>query len=124
MTQSQVCLILELNVITTPSFSAALSALFFLSPIIADSTLLVRVCAVYPPSALSRPKFIAIYPIVALLKVARFLNMVIGSVILQRMSHRGTDPIASGATSWTLPFARIEWFLGTFDTTLSISVIA
>ena len=95
----------------------AVAVLGFLSPFIADTILLVRVVAVYPPSKLPRIYSIAVYAPLALMKVARVINAVVCAFQLYQSLATATSPLSASAATWALPGPKIEWLLGTFDIT-------
>ena len=101
------------------SYSISFSFISFFAPLVADCTLLVRVFAVYPPSLLPWPKRLGIYGPILLFKLARLVNNLVFDVNVGRVLAKAVDPLAAASSAWTTPEARIEWFLQTFDNTLS-----
>ncbi|KAJ2967964.1 hypothetical protein NUW54_g13354 [Trametes sanguinea] len=93
------------------------ACLTILVPLFAELILVFRVVAVYPPHALSRAGWLAVYAPVAVFKLARIANDVVFVTRWARLNRHSVNPLQTGQTAWDLPNAKIEWFLQFFDTT-------
>lgn len=99
-----------------PGFALAQTVLLFAVPMLTQSILLIRVFAVYPPRLLSWPRILLIYTPIVALKIARIVNIVIFVIHINNSivgnPYGGLD---AGPVSWSLPYAKVEWFLQVFD---------
>ena len=87
-----------------------------LVPIFAESILLIRVIAVYPPRTLPLITAIAIYTPVVVFKVARLINIIMYMVWWIRAVGGKVDNILLvGQEAWGGAFYKIEVILGLLD---------
>ena len=87
-----------------------------LVPIFAESILLIRVIAVYPPRTLPLITAIAIYTPVVVFKVARLINIIMYMVWWIRAVGGKVDNILLvGQEAWGGAFYKIEMILGLLD---------
>ena len=101
------------------SFQIVFSAAFFLCTFLAECILIIRVVAVYPPSQLSPLRKIAIYGTIVLFKLARIANVAVETAVLHQITKQVVNPVEIGQRAQHTPYTRVEWFLQTFDTSLS-----
>lgn len=81
-----------------------------------QSILLIRVYAVYPPRVLSWPRILLIYAPIVALKIARIVNIIIFVIhINDNIKGNPFGGLDAGPVSWSLPYAKVEWFLQVFD---------
>ena len=99
-----------------PNFDSAFASATILVPNFAELVLLFRVAAVYPPRTLSWSKFLSLYVPIVLFKISRFTNVTIFVVKWVQLKKDTINPLLTGQEAWTLPNAKIEWFLQFFDT--------
>ncbi|KAI1795277.1 hypothetical protein LXA43DRAFT_1108278 [Ganoderma leucocontextum] len=99
-----------------PGFALAQTVLLFAVPMLTQSILVIRVFAVYPPPLLSWSRIFLIYTPIVALKVARVVNIVIFVIhINDNIKNNPFGGLDAGPVSWSLPYAKVEWFLQVFD---------
>ncbi|PIL26376.1 hypothetical protein GSI_12132 [Ganoderma sinense ZZ0214-1] len=96
--------------------STLLVSLNILVPLCAESVLIFRVVAVYPPHILSRTRRLALYGPIVLLKVTRVINAFYFIHLLLGGPH-AQDPYALIQSIWRVPNGKLEWFLQLVDDT-------
>lgn len=96
--------------------STLVVSLYVLVPLCAESVLIFRVVAVYPPYLLSRTRCVALYGPIACLKVARVVNASYFIHSLLEGPH-AQGPLSLAEYVWHLPNGKVEWFLQLVDDT-------
>ncbi|KAI0820495.1 hypothetical protein BC628DRAFT_1330172 [Trametes gibbosa] len=99
-----------------PNFDTVFASMTILVPNFAELVLLFRVVAVYPIRSLSWRRCIMIYAPVAIFKVARFTNVALFIAKWVQLKKNTVNPLETGQEAWSLPNAKIEWFVQLFDT--------
>ena len=90
--------------------------IFITIPLFADTILLLRVIAVYPPRLLSKASIAAVYGPVSVIKVARLVNIVMFAVHwASQLGDNPTSIFQAGQDAWNSPFPKIEWMFMLFD---------
>ncbi|KAI0351191.1 hypothetical protein OH77DRAFT_1429988 [Trametes cingulata] len=99
-----------------PDVDTAYACMTILVPMFAELVLLFRVVAVYPPRVLSWRKVILIYTPIVAVKMARVANEAIFIAKWVDLTKHTVNPLLTGQEAWSLPYAKVEWFLQFFDT--------
>ena len=95
--------------------SIAIGTLGIVQYILVDTTLLVRLLSVYPPSFVGRRRFIAIAILPVLLKILRIVNLIMFVIVLARAA-RSEDPVANVEKNWAhSPHLKVEWIAQSVD---------
>ncbi|KAI0669089.1 hypothetical protein C8Q78DRAFT_958983, partial [Trametes maxima] len=100
----------------SPDLDTAFAFMCILVPMFAELILLFRVVAVWPPRALSWRTRLAVYVPVIVFKVARIVNDAMFIAKWVQLKRHTVDPLLTGQEAWSLPNAKVEWFLQFFDT--------
>ena len=108
---------------TPTSVGLAGVILQFSTPLFSELALLVRVVAAYPPPQLAPPLRVALYGTIASWKLARLGNIIAVWVAFCKLPSQNNLAWenALGNVIVNLPSWRVEWFMHTFDITLSLS---
>ncbi|KAI0640904.1 hypothetical protein C8Q79DRAFT_1003985 [Trametes meyenii] len=107
----------------SPDLDTAFAFMCILVPMFAELILLFRVVAVWPPRALSWRARLAVYVPVVAFKVARIVNDAMFIAKWVQLKRHTVDPLLTGQEAWSLPNAKVEWFLQFFDTMWAVRLV-
>ncbi|KIK79742.1 hypothetical protein PAXRUDRAFT_95833, partial [Paxillus rubicundulus Ve08.2h10] len=110
-----------INVMLSPlnpfsiSYDMCMGVLGAVQSILVDTILLVRLTSVYPYSHVGPWRFVQVIALPVILKIARFVNLVMFIVALAKAAN-GPNPEVAFQTLWlTAPYLKIEWFCQLID---------
>ncbi|THH13386.1 hypothetical protein EW146_g6823 [Bondarzewia mesenterica] len=99
------------------SFNLSISILGVIQSLLIDTILLIRLVSVYPRDLIGVQRFVLLITLPVLLKIGRFINLVIMSKVLTDLST-GPNAQALLLTKWAhAPYIKIEWFGQLIDVT-------
>jgi len=97
------------------SYDMCMGVLGAVQSILVDIILLVRLTSVYPYSHVGLWRFVQVIALPVVLKIARFVNLVMFIVALAKAAN-GPNPEVAFQTLWlTAPYLKIEWFCQLVD---------
>ena len=99
-------------------FSIAFACLEVLVPMLADTVLLLRVVAVYPPRHLRSAAYVArVYAPIVAIKIARMIVEILFVVQWTRaiMRHGQENVLEAGQEAWSYPYPKAAWILQLVD---------
>ncbi|OJT12738.1 hypothetical protein TRAPUB_10715 [Trametes pubescens] len=100
----------------SPNMDMVFASMTILVPNFAELVLLFRVIAVYPPRTLSWRRKVLIYAPIVAFKTLHIVNAVVFIVRWVRLKKNTVNPLLTGQEAWSLPNAKIKWFVQFFDT--------
>lgn len=90
-----------------------------LIPFLVESILVLRLLAVYPISRGTMTRSLAIFIPVALLKLGRFINLVVYYNFYIKLQKDVGSPLIAGQRSWGTGYTKAEWVLQVIDNTFT-----
>ena len=103
---------------TPLSINITIGVLGAIQSILIDTTLLLRLLAVYPLPSVGPKIYLGILVLPVLLKIARIINLIL---FIKVLADATRDPLTANiliAQIWErAPYLKIEWFAQLFDNT-------
>ncbi|THH18342.1 hypothetical protein EW146_g2649 [Bondarzewia mesenterica] len=99
------------------SFNLAISLLGVIQSLLVDVILLIRLISVYPREVIGPSRFISMITLPILLKIGRFINLVMFIQVLADLAKGPNADLAVQQEWASAPYIKIEWFGQLIDVT-------